>query len=240
MGERLSRGRVEVQIQVDEGENRQQGLKLDLDLARVYHDLLGQLKNELGLMGDFTVSDLIEFRDIISYEEMDIDLEAFMEGLRRVLLEAGDRLIQMRLAEGQAMAADFEKRLVSMSTWVDEIESLRDRVVAELRLKLEARVKELTGNLDLDPGRLHQEVAYLADRSDITEEIVRLRSHFDQFGQLIQKGGSVGRRLEFLLQEINREVNTIGSKSGDVAITNRVVDLKTELEKLREQVQNVE
>ncbi|MEE9435234.1 MAG: DUF1732 domain-containing protein, partial [Candidatus Adiutricales bacterium] len=123
---------------------------------------------------------------------------------------------------------------------LDRIQSRRKTVLLESKERLEERIRELTQDLELDQARLNQEAAHIADRSDITEEIVRLRSHFDQSRTCIGKGGVTGRRLEFLLQEMNREVNTLGSKSGDVDITKVVIDLKSELEKLREQVQNIE
>ncbi|MFH1136731.1 MAG: YicC/YloC family endoribonuclease [Pseudomonadota bacterium] len=237
---RLTRGRVDVWLQVDETALKKTRLKLDLDLARSYLDLLTKLKDDLDLAGEVTLAQLTEFRDIIGYDDETVDLEAFQAGLAPILAEALDGLTAMRLTEGRAIAEDFQARLDRMSRWVEEIEARRAVVLVESRTKLVARIKALTEGLELDQGRLAQEAAYLSDRADITEELVRLASHFKQFGALISQGDAVGRRLEFLLQEINREVNTIGSKTGDAAITNLVLDLKTELEKLREQVQNIE
>lgn len=240
VGRRISRGRVEVWIQVNEASDRLKNLKLDLELARTLYGILANLKEELGLDCQVSLSDLLEFREIIRYEEEETDLESFLDGLRPVLVDALDNLVEMRQTEGQAISEDLTGRLDAISGWVDEIESRRTVATEETAARLEARVKALTGDLELDHGRLLQEVAYLADRSDITEEVVRLRSHLDQLGALVQRGGVVGRRLDFLLQEINREVNTIGAKSGDVSVTNLVVETKAELEKIREQVQNVE
>ena len=237
---RLTRGRVDIWLQVDETALKRTRLKLDLELARGCRDLLIKLKDELGLAGEVSLAQLTEFKDIIGYEDEAVDLEAFQVGLIPLLDEALDGLAAMRQTEGRSIAEDFKVRLDRMSRWAGEIEARRAVVLAESKTKLEARIKALTEGLEIDPVRLAQEAAFISDRADITEELVRLTSHFKQFGALIEQGEAVGRRLEFLLQEINREVNTIGSKTGDVGVTNLVLDLKTELEKLREQVQNIE
>jgi len=237
---RISRGRLDVSLQVSDPAGRENVLKLDMKLARIYYGLLIKLREEFLLNESISLSDLIGFKDIIVFEEEEIDFEAFMTELRPVLDGALDRLIEMRQAEGQAIAEDFTARLNKISGWVDLIADRRQTVIDETRTRLEERIKALVQDLELDQGRLMQEVAYLVDRSDVTEETVRIKSHTSQFRSLLQGEAETGRRLEFLLQEINREVNTIGSKSGDVTITNLVVDLKTELEKLREQIQNIE
>lgn len=240
VGLRVSRGRVDLNLQVEHGGGLDRQLQLDLDLARTYFTLLSRLKDELGAAGEVTAAQLAGYKDVIVHAEPEIDLDEFMAGLEAVLAEALGGLIQMRQTEGQAIAEDFLSRLADIRGWIKGIEARKGVVADAAKAKLEERISSLTDGRELDQGRLLQEVAYLMDRSDITEEIVRLGSHCDQFESLVKAGGVVGRRLEFLLQEINREVNTIGSKSGDVEITNFVLDLKTELEKLREQVQNVE
>ncbi|MBW2060390.1 MAG: YicC family protein [Deltaproteobacteria bacterium] len=237
---RVNRGRVEVRVQVDESSSKRQNLKLDMDLARVYHDLLLQLKEEIGLADEIQLAHFMDLGDIIVWQEEEIDLDAFMAGLVPVLNEALDHLIQMRSAEGEAIAADFKERLDVISLHLGEIDLRRESLLLETKARLEERVKALTNGLGLDEARLLQEVAYLAERSDITEEMVRLRSHLDQFRSYLSHGGVVGRRLEFLLQEMNREVNTITSKAGDVAVTSGAIEIKSELEKFREQVQNLE
>ena len=240
VGGRVSRGRVDVFLQVDESAALFKRPRLNLELARAYYDVLDQLRRELSLSQEVGLDHLVEYRDVISWEEEDVPLDEFMAALAVILEEALDRLLEMRGAEGEAIAVDFLARLGNMERVVGEIDQRRETVPEETRSRLEARIQALADGVDLDPGRLAQEVAYLADKGDITEEIVRLGSHFGQFRELVGAEGPVGRRLEFLLQEMNREVNTIGSKSGTVDITNRVLDLKTELEKLREQVLNVE
>ena len=240
VGDRIDRGRVDIFVQIDECANRRQRLKLDLDLAATYCGLVRQLKKDLDLAGEPDLAQVAGFKDVIAYRDEELDAEAFMAGFQPLLTEALDKLVQMRQIEGKTIAGDMEVRLRAMSVWADEIEFRRGAVMEETRSRLETRIAAITEGMEIDPWRLAQEAAFLADRSDVTEEIVRLRSHLDQLGRLLNDEGSVGRRMDFLIQEVNREINTIGSKSQDVEITNRVVDLKTEMEKLREQVQNVE
>ena len=240
VSDRVNRGRIEVRIKVEEASTSVQNLKINKELAIVYRDLLTELKETLNLAGEIELSHLAGINDIILREEEQIDLDGFMEGLNPILEEALDNLVEMRIIEGRTLAADYLSRIKDMSGWLSLVQSRRKTVLLESRERLEERIRELTQGLELDQARLNQEAAHIADRSDITEEIVRLGGHFDQSRTCIEKGGVTGRRLEFLLQEMNREVNTIGSKSGDLDITNAVIDLKSELEKLREQVQNIE
>ncbi|MBW1708350.1 MAG: YicC family protein [Deltaproteobacteria bacterium] len=237
---RLTRGRIEVRVQIDESAMRTKNLKLNTDLARTYHGLLLKLKEDLDLKGEIELEHLAGLSDIIIWEEDQVDIEAFMAGLTPILEEALNRLVQMRQAEGKAIAVDFKKRLDLIASFLDEIDKRRKTLVFETKNRLEEKITALTDGLELDQARLLQEVAYMAERSDITEEVVRLRSHIDQFQSNLDEGGVVGRRLEFLLQEMNRETNTISSKIGDVAITKVTINIKSELEKLREQVQNLE
>ncbi len=240
VSDRVNRGRIEVRIKVEEASSGVQTLKINKELAIVYRDLLTELKETLNLAGEIELSHLAGINDIIQRKEEQIDLDGFMEGLNPILEEALDNLVEMRIIEGRTLAADYLSRIKDMSGWLSLVQSRRKTVLLESRERLEERIRELTQGLELDQARLNQEAAHIADRSDITEEIVRLGGHFDQSRTCIEKGGVTGRRLEFLLQEMNREVNTIGSKSGDLDITNAVIDLKSELEKLREQVQNIE
>ena len=236
----VSRGRLEVSLQVDDSTEREQNLKLNLDLAARYFQLLKEMKEALDLPGEIAISHMTGLRDIIAYEEQPLDLEPFFEQVKVLVQEALDKMLQMRQTEGKAIATDFGRRLESMKRWADQILSRREVVTAETRTRLETKIQAYAESVELDQARLAQEVAYIIERGDITEEIVRFNSHVDQFMTLMSKDGPVGRKMEFLLQEMNREVNTIGSKSSDLDISNLVLDLKTELEKLREQVLNVE
>ncbi len=240
VAERVSRGRVEVRLQIEEIASVPRGLKLDIHLAERYLELLTELQEKLGLGGEVDVSLLAGQNNIFLWEEEAIDLEAFMAGFEPLLMEALKNFLTMRAEEGRALSEDFISRLRTLATLLATMESLRESVTLSYRDRLQERVQALTGGFELDQARLLEEVAYLADRSDITEEVTRLKSHISQFEALLAEGGAVGRRLDFLLQEMNREANTISSKAQDVILTQAAVDMKSELEKLREQVQNIE
>ncbi|MBW2322784.1 MAG: YicC family protein [Deltaproteobacteria bacterium] len=193
---RLTRGRIEVRVQIDESAMRTKNLKLNTDLARTYHGLLLKLKEDLDLKGEIELEHLAGLSDIIIWEEDQVDIEAFMAGLTPILEEALNRLVQMRQAEGKAIAVDFKKRLDLIASFLDEIDKRRKTLVFETKNRLEEKITALTDGLELDQARLLQEVAYMAERSDITEEVVRLRSHIDQFQSNLDEGGVVGRRYE--------------------------------------------
>jgi len=236
----VSRGRVEVRLQMESNASVPRGLRLDMGLAARYLELLTELKQKLGLGGEVDVSLLAGQNNIFLWEEEEIDLEAFMAGLEPVLDEALKNFLAMRAVEGKALFEDFIGRLRNLSTLLAGMESSRESITLSYRDRLQERVQALAAGLELDRARLLEEVAYLAERADITEEITRLKSHINQFEALLNEGGAVGRRLDFLLQEMNREANTISSKSQDVTLTQAAVDVKSELEKMREQVQNIE
>lgn len=235
----FARGQVEISVRLA-SESTPAQVEIDLDAARRYAQAADELGGSLGLGGGLAVSALLSLPGVARLRETEIDLE----GLRPVLtgvLEVACRAAQdMRTREGDALAAELEARLDGLERALAEIEGRADEVSRGLRERLDKRLAALAPELELTPGRVEQEVVIYVDRMDVTEETVRLRSHAAQFRETLQESGSVGRKLEFLLQEMGREVNTIGSKAQDVEITRNVVELKTELEKLREQVLNVE
>ena len=190
------------------------------------------MKPDLGVLADID--------DIFIVEKPEEDEELLKELLFSALDEALNAVIKMRKQEGSFLAEDLKQRSLRIENMVKQIEQRSSVVVEEYRQKLEQRLKEMLNNTELDEARFQAEVVYFADRSNITEEIVRIRSHLDQLRQTLESGGSIGRKLDFIVQELNRETNTIGSKSSDVIIANYVVEIKSELEKIREQVQNIE
>jgi uncharacterized protein (TIGR00255 family) len=238
--QRISRGRVEVFVKAEESALAGQRLELDLDLARDYHTALKTLQENLGIPGQVQLETLAGFRDIFARKEVEPDLEKEWEFLRAALEGALSGLETMRLDEGLKLKEDFLARLSAIEKSAQEIEEKAPLALRASRDRLALRVQELSGALQIDEARLAQEVAFLADRSDITEELVRIRSHLAQFRDLVNRPEPAGRKLDFLLQEINREANTIGSKANDAAIAHVVVEIKSELEKVREQIQNVE
>jgi uncharacterized protein (TIGR00255 family) len=242
IGEQFSRGRIEATIRIDvEGGADSDGrFALNLPLVRNYHALLGQIKEELHLDDQITLAMMAGFRDVFVPTELPQDPALLWEGLSGVLDEAIRTLTQMRLKEGQSLQRDLTARLNLIADWLEGIAARTPQVVEEYQRRLSERIRELTGGMVIDEARLLQEVAIMADRSDITEEVVRFRSHIGQFTELLTAGEGAGRKIDFLIQEMGREVNTIGSKSGDAEISRSVIEIKSELAKLREQVQNIE
>jgi uncharacterized protein (TIGR00255 family) len=238
--QRISRGRIEVFVQVDESALAEQKLELDLKVARDYFLGLKALQENLGIPGEVRLETLAGFRDIFIRKETEPDLKKEWECLQAALEGALAGLEAMRRDEGLKLKEDFLARLSALEKMIREIEDQAPLALKASRDRLAQRVQELSGGLGIDENRLAQEVAFLAERSDITEELVRLRSHLNQYREMLNSPEPAGRKLEFLLQEINREANTIGSKANDAGISHVVVEMKSELEKIREQVQNVE
>lgn len=238
--QRFARGHFEISILDKDLEGQSRTLRVDVPLARQYVDALRGLQRELGLPGEVTVEMLSGQREFIAVEDSEESLDETWRELTPVLTGALDALEEMRGREGQSLAAVMAKHL-------DEVEAILAGIVARApglaraqRDRLRERVAELLNGRLPDPARLEQEVALLADRGDIAEECDRLKSHLVQFRLVLTQAGPQGRRLDFLLQEMNREVNTIGSKAADAALAHDVVSLKTVVERLREQVQNIE
>ena len=240
LSSQFSRGRIEVNVVADEALDKVQHLTVDSELAETYKRLLLDLQNKLGLEASLSLDTLLHFRDIFVFEEDEEGRAQSWKVLEAALDQSVEECIQMRKEEGSAIETDFTERLNQLETLSGEVESRTPIVVLDVRDRLQKRIEELLGQGELDESRLAQEVAILAEKSDITEEVIRLKSHIQQFRALLKASGPRGRQLEFLLQEMHREINTIGSKANDVEIANKVIQIKTELERLREQVQNIE
>lgn len=240
VGDRFSRGRIDVYITQSAGEAAGRSIRLDAGTASSYVAALTELKGRFGLAGDIDLGMLAGFKDIIIEEETPVDMEDVWAAIAGPLDDCMDALDDMRAREGESLASDISSRAGMLASNIDEIESRSPAVVAEYREKLVGRIARLSEGMEIDPARLAQEVALMADRCDVTEEVVRARSHFAQLAGMIASGVPAGRKMDFLIQEINREVNTIGSKASDKEAAHRVVDMKAELEKIREQVQNIE
>lgn len=240
ISERLKRGRIEVSIRL-EGEGVDVSkVNLNLEIARNYFDVLNRLKTEFDLQSPINLKTLAGFRDIFT-PPSEVQLSPdFLNQVEKTFLESLAMLINMRQEEGLAMFQDMDMRLKAIMGSLKTIKSRAPQVVTEYQKRLAERIKELTAGYALDDARLAQEVAVMAERSDVTEEIVRMHSHIDQFEMLLHSEGTEGRKIDFLLQEMNREINTIGSKVSDVEITRQVIEVKSELGKLREQTQNIE
>ncbi len=236
----IHRGKVDLMVTRVGGKSGVMDVTLDVDLATGYYGCLSQLKESLGLGGTITVSDMLTLKEIVVPTEKEEAVEEEWPLLEASLTDALVALDGMRTAEGAALWRNIEEMLSTIRRTANGIAPLVDQVTAAAKERLEKRVKDLTGGTDLDEDRLLQEVALIADRSDVTEELIRLDSHIDQFLSFGEEGSPMGRKLDFLLQELNREANTVGSKSASTDIAGRVVSIKAELEKIREQTQNIE
>ncbi|MFH1349682.1 MAG: YicC/YloC family endoribonuclease [Pseudomonadota bacterium] len=238
---RVRRGRVEVAIQVKKnGGETEYDLELNRPMVKSYFRIFNQLREEFGLDQNIGTDYLCQMKDVIVVKTQEVDLEETRYGIKEVLKSSLDSLDDMRIQEGKAIEADFLKRLSLIEGYLDDIEKMTPALVEGYRKRLRDKIDRISQDIEIDESRLIQEVAIFADRCDITEEIVRARSHLNQFHNYLSMDDSMGRRLEFLTQEIHREFNTMGAKAGDATISARVVEVKAELEKIREQIQNVE
>jgi uncharacterized protein (TIGR00255 family) len=238
---KFSRGKIEVGIRMDSrvSPERGAGLDLDLPLLRNYYSLLCRMKEELNLPDEIGLAVMSSFRDVFVSQDDD-DLAAIWQKLEVLLEESVAMLMVMRSKEGETLIRDLRYRIDVVKQAVDVIQSRVPQVLKTYQKRLTERIKELVGDMEIDAARLMQEVAIMAEKSDITEEIVRFRSHIDQFVEMLQGDEAVGRKIDFLIQEMGREVNTIGSKSNDAEISMGVIEIKSELARIREQVQNLE
>ena len=242
IGEKFSRGRIEATLRVDgDGNAENEGrFTLNLPLVRNYHALLRQLKEEFHLGDEITLAMMAGFRDAFVPAETVQDPATLWEGLSKILADAIRTLTEMRDKEGESLKRDLTARLDRIAGFLEGIAGRAPQVVLDYQKRLTDRVRELTGGMVIDGARLLQEVAIMAEKSDITEEVVRFRSHIGQFTDLLGGADAAGRKIDFLIQEMGREINTIGSKSGNAEISRSVIEIKSELAKLREQVQNIE
>ncbi len=238
---RVRRGRLETAIQTSiNGKEENYQLELNIPLIKAYQEIFRRLNTELGTDYELNPEVLSQIKDIIIMKPEEIDLEETKAGIIDALTKALDALDEMKNREGNVLAGDTRMRLGLIKNHLDDIKTKAPHIVEEYRDKLKNRLETIMPNTEIDESRFAQEIAIFAERSDITEEIVRAGSHLDQFQEIMNIDDSIGRRLDFLLQEINREVNTMSAKASNADISARVVEIKAELEKIREQIQNVE
>lgn len=241
--ERFRRGHVEVSLQVQASKNN--AVAINHEVAAAYLKAAQALGEEFKLKSEPDVAAILRLPGVTSSAAPQEELESFAETVRSGLTRAIEQLDEMRRAEGRALCEELTRRLTAIEHATARVETLAEKIRPAYARRLESRVKELLGNYELDPARLAQEAALIAERSDATEELARLRSHVKQFRSLLDGGGEVGKRLDFLLQEMQRESNTLLSKASGaddegLQVTQLGLELKSEIEKLREQVQNIE
>jgi uncharacterized protein (TIGR00255 family) len=234
------RGRIDITVTVQGGKGRVGSVNLDQPLAKQYHQALRTLKKSLKLSGSIDLALMAGLRDVVSVSDQPAEDPKLAKIVQEVTTQALTDLDAMRTREGQALAEDMRARIHTIRGHKTHVAARTPLLAQEALDRMKIRVEKLLGSDIPDPPRLYQELAIYADRGDITEEIVRLDSHMIQFEETLNRTESVGKTLDFLLQEIGREVNTIGSKANDAEIAGHVVQMKAELERIREQVQNVE
>jgi uncharacterized protein (TIGR00255 family) len=236
----VSRGKLDVSIQFDSGRADNSEIQADPEAASRIFEMLRQVQQRVGMAEHIDLAALLSFKDVIfTSGEQAIEGERFLRTLQSGLGQALKALQEMQEAEGTAIARDISQRMQAIERLADDVGTRAPAVLETRAQALKERIKNLCAEVTIDEARMLQEIAILADRSDITEELVRARSHIHQFVLWIGASESIGRKLDFLIQEINREINTIGSKASDSDISLLVVAIKNELEKIREQVQNV-
>ncbi len=236
----LVRGRVDVALAVSGDFSDLQEIEANHNLALTYRDAIAKLADQLDLDNDVSLLRLVAYPDVLVLTQRAEDLAEVWPPMELALQEALTTCDRMRSEEGDAMAVDLQERLSQFAGVVAKIEARIPELLLEREAKLKERLEKLLGNVQLDPQRLAQEVAILSDKTDVTEEIVRLGSHISQFRAFLESEEATGRKIDFLLQEFLREVNTMASKINDADIAHLTVDLKAELEKMREQIQNIE
>jgi len=237
---RVARGRIDLSIQLDCKEAEGSRLELNLPIAQQYLVLLKDLRATLQLSGAITLDHLLTQKEIIVAQTANHNSACDWETLKGPLSSALDELVKMRETEGLQLKEDFLSRLNQIENRLDRIRSLSGTAFNDYQKSLREKIRTLCKDIEIDETRLAQEVAYLVEKSDIAEELVRVMSHVLQFRQWLETEDAVGRKLDFLVQEIHREVNTISSKASSAEISMRVVEIKNELERIREQVQNIE
>ncbi len=236
----VSRGKADVYVTYEDMGDESKKVLVDRPLASTVVNACRFLKDEYDLYDDISVALVARFPDVLRIDKEEEDEEKIWGLLKNALDVALQNLVTMRETEGKKLKIDVEQRLDDISVYVDKIEKRASCIVDEYRQKLETRIKELTEQQTIDENRLSTEVVYFAEKSNINEEVVRLKSHVKQMGETLETEKPVGRKLDFLIQEMHREANTIGSKSSNIDITKCVVEIKTEIDKIREQMQNIE
>lgn len=236
----LNRGKVDVFINI-KNYNEGAGVpKVDINLAQGYLQCLKEIEEKLNIKNDISVMQIARFPEVITMIEEEDKIDEIWEELKPLISSSLDMMINMREVEGEKLKEDILIKINQIEDLVSKLEEFADSIPKVFKQKLEERLKDLLGNVEVDENRIATEVCILADKATVDEEIIRLNSHINQVRETLKLNEPIGRKLDFIVQEMNRETNTIGSKSSDIKMTNIVIDIKNILEKIREQVQNIE
>ncbi|MDU2490824.1 MAG: YicC/YloC family endoribonuclease [Clostridium celatum] len=236
----LNRGKVDVFINLKNYNDGSGIPKVDINLAQGYLECLKEIETKLGVKNDVSVMQIARFPEVITVVEEEDKIEEVWKELKPLISDSLDMMVSMREVEGNKLKEDILSKVFVIEELVSKVEEFADTIPKTFKVKLEERLKELLGSVDIDESRIAMEVCMLADKATVDEEIIRLRSHINQVRETLSLNDPIGRKLDFIVQEMNRETNTIGSKSSDIQMTNIVIDIKNILEKIREQVQNIE
>jgi uncharacterized protein (TIGR00255 family) len=238
--EYMERGKVDVFVSYEDFEESHVALKYNWEVAEQYLSYLGKMSEQFGIKNDVSATSLSRYPEVFTVEEVDSDEKELWVGLEQAVRGAAEQFVQSRLLEGEHLQKDLCDKLEGMLHYVDFIEERSPKIISEYRQRLTEKVQELLADKQIDNGRIVTEVTIFADKICVDEETVRLRSHIQATIDALNAGGSCGRRLDFIAQEMNREANTILSKTTDLAIADTGINLKTDIEKVREQIQNIE
>jgi len=236
----ISRGKVDIFITYEDFSENNSSVRYNKELAEEYLGYLRQMAEDFGLDNDIRVSTLSKYPEVFTMEEQNVDEEELWKELQKAIKGAAEMFVQTRIVEGDQLREDLVAKLDNMLSLVDFIAERSPKIVAEYRQRLEDKVRDLLADNTVDEARLLTEVTIFADKVCVDEELVRLRSHIETTKKTLLEGGTIGRKLDFIAQEMNREANTTLSKSNDLEISNCAIELKTEIEKVREQIQNIE
>ncbi len=237
----IQRGRIDVYINIDYLSESDTVIVPNLCLAKQYKSAIDEIKKELDISSNVSLDTMVKFQDVLVAKEDTEDEEELRICVETAMNNAVENLVIMRALEGEQLETDIRSGMVKIFGLIGKIEGNSETLVADYKAKFEVRIKELLGSShELDENRLYNEIVIYADKSDINEEIVRFKSHMCQLDSVLEAGGAVGRKLDFIIQEANREINTIGSKVGNLEIIQIVIEIKNLLEKIREQIQNIE
>ena len=236
---KIKRGKIDVFITFENNATEGKEIKINTEVAKIYIDELKKLAKQEELSAHIEVTEIAKLPDVLSIQNKQED-ETLKSELLETVSQATEKLIQMRAMEGSKIAEDLLLRMKMIQEKIKEISSLSTGLIEEYVVKLEGRIKEILKNQEIDQARLAQEVVIYADKCSVEEEVTRLKSHISQLEKLFNAEETIGKKLDFIIQEMNRETNTIGSKANNLEITNGVIDIKTELENIREQIQNIE
>ncbi|HAZ09923.1 MAG TPA: YicC family protein [Candidatus Omnitrophica bacterium] len=240
LNKNIKRGKINLFLSHRASEKESGLITFDKQIIDKYYNILAEVKKRLDIKEEIKLSHILSFTDVIIHEEKSFDIGAMWVSIKEAAVKAVSDCNKMREREGKALYKDFSARITRISSYIDTVSGMAPSVVAEYKSKLDSRIKDIVKGKTIDEARLETELALFAKQCDISEELTRIKSHLEGFRKAMETGEEAGRKLDFILQELNREINTLGAKANDIKISRIVINIKSELEKMREQAQNIE